>query len=354
MGTYLKCGRLLSWVVFLCLVSVGCKAKIEKSNIAFIIGDDEMETLDSNSSEYINNKDIVDSSVLILTTSSSGTSQFCSGVLVNTSMGLKILTNHHCFAYKDDKDQATAELLPSACVNTSVFFNLIENSVDEVEKLDCVEGSLKTDYRADLASFSIRGALPKNANPIELSMETNLAGREALIVHFPVRDSHARYVRKYNISLPIATITEKNCRILGEFPEDLWGEVGVLYVSHRHTCDLIKGSSGSPLIDVRTRKLVGVNWGGVEYKTSKVRKDNAATNSVCVKAFLESKNDDKENNCDLSSLATESNKQASAEKRKSIFPACGTIGSVHANVKLISLLSIFLPIFFVLLRGRAK
>ena len=114
---------LIGAVLFAGFSVTGCKKKVESSRVAYIIGDDDMNIIDSGSETYKNYKEVIDSSVLIVTGTSSGTSQFCSGVLVNVEGNIRVLSNHHCFAVKDESGLATPTLLDTACSKTSVYFN---------------------------------------------------------------------------------------------------------------------------------------------------------------------------------------------------------------------------------------
>ena len=55
-----------------------------------------------------------------------------------------------------------------------------------------------------------------------------------------------------------------DCKVIGPFDVSEWDLDRTLPFSLRHTCDLIHGSSGSGLIDAKTGKVLGVNWGGIK------------------------------------------------------------------------------------------
>ena len=305
-----------------------CKKQVTISKVAYVIGDNNMEIINERDGYYNQYKQIIDSSVVIVTNTPDGTAQYCSGVLVNGKTSLRILTNHHCFAVKGSDGLATPQLISTACEETNVYFNVIEGSLGQITSASCVSGSLITDSRADIASFALNGTIPSNARPIPLYNSTETAGRRALIIHHPVRDNNMRSIPSLGLRLPVSTITEQDCQVIGKFPKSEWAKLPVLSVSHRHTCDLVKGSSGSPLIDYETKSLIGVNWGGVKVQVgNNLRVDNAATTSEYVREFLSYSGSPNYISGDIDVLVEQSKQQASAEQSKT---ACGNIGVNHS------------------------
>ena len=138
------------------------------------------------------------------------------------TLPLKVLTNHHCFAIKGANGLATEQYLPGTCTNTYVYFNVVKGAGDFVTEAKCIEGSFTSDFLADLASFSIEGMIPENTNPIELLELPDAAGRKAFIVHYPAKAENFHQFNKLGLSLPVATITEQDCKIIGRFPPNEW------------------------------------------------------------------------------------------------------------------------------------
>lgn len=306
------------------LLASSCKKQVERSTVSYVIGDNNMKVLEFNSEVFGQFKSAINSTALIVTETDTGSKKYCSGVLVQGANTQKILTNHHCFAVPGQNGLATENLIPTACRETTVYFNMIEGVQDSATSAECIEGSLITDFAADLATFSISGTLPENAKPIPLMTDSDVAGRAAFIIHYPVESSKLVYVNKFGGSFPLATITYEDCKVIGKFPQDEWKQIPVLSVSHRHTCDLIQGSSGSPLIDLETNRLLGVNWGGIKVQSGgDLRVDNAATSAAYATQFLQHQGAPNTMASNLQSLVTQSKQETSKEVKK---PVCGSIG----------------------------
>lgn len=306
-------------------LTTSCKKQVTRSNISYIIGDNNMETIIKNNPTYQKYKYAIDASLLIVTKTPHGTNQFCSGILIRTRNGVQVLTNHHCFAIKGSNGLATESLHSTACVDTNVYFNIIEGGLESATKASCIPGSLETSFNADIATFSIEGNVPQNTTPITLFPTMEVADRKAFIIHYPAESTTFQYVPKFNMSMPLAKVTEEDCKVIGKFPYDEARQVPVLSVSHRHTCDLVQGSSGSPLIDLTTQQLLGVNWGGIKVQSgSDVRTDNAATSSVMVNEFLDKNQTSNVLTSSLDALVANGGKKEASKEVKE--PACGSIG----------------------------
>lgn len=310
-----------------------CKKQVSSSRTAYVIGEDNMESIDQSSDPYVKYKDTIESTVLIVTQTPTGGAQFCSGALVQGKTSLRILTNHHCFAIKGENNLATPTLLSTACQKTKVYFNVIQGALDAVTRASCIEGSLINDFNADLASFSIQGQIPANIRPLDFYESNDVENRAAFIIHYPSRADSFAFVKSAGGRLPVATLTEDDCKINGRFPESEWRQLPVLSVSYRHECDLIQGSSGSPLVDLESRKLIGVNWGGIQVKTgSDLRVDNAATSAQYAKEFILSEGAPNRVSSLLTSIVAKS-KQEAASSEEDDKPSCGSISSFLGSSK---------------------
>ena len=234
---------------------------------------------------------ILNASVLISTRLGPTDVKFCSGTLIPSDQpggNLRVLTNHHCFAEVDEEGIATSELLPEACVDTKIYLGFFSGQTRSSTIVDCLPGSLRTSMDGDLSVFRLATQVPDQFQPMTLgSSNTNLAGRQALIVHYPDIKSAKVESPTGGPKLPVAQVTRDNCKVLGNFPIGHWQFDRSLPYSLRHTCDLTHGSSGSGLIDAATGQLIGVNWGGIKInEDGKTEAINVATGITFVNAFL--------------------------------------------------------------------
>jgi len=266
---------------------VGCKAKFRTSKTAYILGNNDINTVTSTNDIPQLRK----ATVLIATTKSEGNSMFCSGTLVKNAQGaVFVITNHHCFANTDPDGNTSKQLVETACVKTKVYFDFIEGNTWSGETRNCLENSLKSDPNIDIAVFQMNGQLPNDAVILDFYQQDS-TGRTAIIFHHPARLGGFAKHSDSDLSLPMAAITSTDCKILGPFDADELSLDPILQVSIRHSCDLDHGSSGSAMIDVETQKILGINWGGVTIndQNRKIeRRDNTATRASYAVAFLNS------------------------------------------------------------------
>lgn len=194
--------------------------------------------------------------------------KFCSGSLINIGGEPRILTNQHCFAKiaAGNKDQNLDELLPQACLETRVYFDF-NLPVANTSVNRCRRGTLRTNHRADLASFALEKPLPDGVRPLEFwqgELE-DLVGRKVFTIHHPgTGPKNTLPLPDLKAPAPSKMITVRNCLYLGGFAQETWDDRGGIPYQIRHTCDLLDGSSGSGLVDLQTGKLLGVNIGSVE------------------------------------------------------------------------------------------
>ena len=233
---------------------------------------------------------VLAASVLIETTIKGGV-KFCSGTLIGADSAAgrpRILTNHHCFAQEGSDGLALPALLPEACVATRVHFGFVQGQLASSTIGTCEAGSLRTTFAGDLAVFTLASAPPERFRPLGIwSSSEGIEGRAAVVVHYPDVASAMAQPPDGGPALPAAQATIDDCRVVGPFAAADFSLDRSLPVSIRHTCDLIHGSSGSGLIDVRTGQILGVNWGGIQINgSSKNTIDNVATSAAYVTAFL--------------------------------------------------------------------
>lgn len=236
----------------------------------------------------------INASVLIMLELDEGR-RFCSGfIFEKRGSEVEILSNHHCFSQYGVAGAAELDLIAGACGRTKVFFNAIQGAQGNLAVAECVEGTLDTDHRADIASFrarSISGPLPKAVTHLNIaSPESTDFSQDAYIIHYPIDVAHVLYE---GTTVPGTTITESDCQIIGEYvATEEWESNPVLAMSFKHTCDLSQGSSGSALIAKDTHEVLGLNWGGVKTikkqgsSNQETDVSNAAIKPSCIYGYL--------------------------------------------------------------------
>lgn len=257
------------------------------------------------------------SSALIVTVSADDDTKkslrFCSGTLIEPEAGStlpRIITNQHCFAKKNAAGEALGELVEDICSKTYAYFSFSRQK-DPIAK-KCRAGSLKSSVVADLALFTLNSNFDddqaKNYRPMQIWEGAVPTGRRAFIVHYPcievdgvccfdnanacsssqreeLENSEMLLLTDVGAKFPIQAITASDCHVLGGFDKNLWASKPTLALGLRHRCDLVKGSSGSGLIDAETGTLLGVNWGGVTI--AKKHKYNIASSSSYLREFID-------------------------------------------------------------------
>ncbi len=311
-------------------------------------------------------QEAVNGTVLIATRLPDKRVKFCSGTLITADSpegGLRVLTNHHCFAETDADDKATRATLPEACTETQVYFGFFTGQTQSSTSVSCRAGSLRTNFEGDIAVFELASAPPEKYRPLALwDGEDAPEGRVAGIVHYPDTEENMASPPEGGPKLPTASVTVNDCRVTGLFAISEWDLDRTLPYSLRHTCDLIHGSSGSALIDLKTSTILGVNWGGIKISyDAGTRTDNVATRASYVAAFLAGTTGEmvkqaegKRKDADLQAANKDENvgqkaKESVAKARK----ACGAVaGSVSTSLILL-LGGLALP-FFSLRRMRKR
>lgn len=332
-------------------VLIGCKRTATTSQTAYILDENDMEVISFDNADHKFHEALIKSSVLLRTEINRKTTRLCSGVLVNYRGKTQVLTNHHCFAVKGNNDLATEQLVPSACKNTTVIYDAVAGRLKNISTSKCVVGTLRTDFIGDIASFSLDKSVPEGYEPLTIKEGEVSANTPAIIIHYPTKGArHEQVPRaaepKYLVGekLPVATITSNNCMILGRYTHGVARQLPVLAVSYRHTCDLVHGSSGSPLIDPTDGTLVGINWGGVKLNTKTGDSYvNAATTSGYVVGFLNGRGGTSGVSDALASLSQKEQKEREKKEAAGSVPQCGSLGvSLADKISHYSYLFIFL------------
>ena len=322
--------------------TISCKPSLlDISRVSHVIGINDMIVLNVETPEYQSFNQGINAAVLLVTQldQKTGSKRFCSGVIyhIQGNNFARILSNHHCFAQQDEKTGlASEQLLENACEKTRVYFNAVSGKEGIISKAQCVPETLITNYMADIALFIVAGEIPPQSQTIAITGRDNTIseGKNAYIIHYPLGKEFIYTSRNLgNQRLPAAIITNKNCKILGNFNDDQWKHHPILAISFKHSCDLTKGSSGSPLISQESHELAGLNWGGVKSTVGeKEETNNAAVKPSYVRNFIDNHEmlDDK-----INSLIEKANRSNSQSTKKSITEiaseklqaGCSTIGS---------------------------
>lgn len=269
--------------LLLSIVIIGCASEQVVVKKGVVVGKDDimryadgLSLLSSDSTAQRRVERVAKSSVLIVTVVPTGGGKnelkFCSGSLIEVRGEPRILTNQHCFAKTAaaDKEQNLDELLPQACFQTRVYFDFKE-PLSEIVVNRCQRGTLRTNHRADLATFALEKPVPVGVQPLELwnGELKDLVGRKVFTIHHPgTVESNTLPLPDLKAPAPRRMITVRNCLYLGGFSSTTWDDRGGIPYQIRHTCDLKDGSSGSGLVDLQTGKLLGVNIGSVEMEVT--------------------------------------------------------------------------------------
>ncbi|MEN9834595.1 MAG: hypothetical protein RL011_788 [Pseudomonadota bacterium] len=316
-------------VVTLLLASTfGCKKKpLSVSTTAYILGPQSLIAVVSPREQSEIDPRVLNASVLVSTRLGPSEVKFCSGTLIESDQpggNLRVIANHHCFAEVDSEGIATSELLPEACLNTKVYLGFFAGQTESSTITECLPGSLRTSLDGDLSIFRLAAKVPDQFQPLSLANpNSNLAGRQTLIVHYPDIKSAKVESPDGGPKLPLAQVTRERCKVIGNFPIGHWQFDRSLPYSVKHTCDLTHGSSGSGLIDVATSQLIGVNWGGIKINDNgQTETVNVATGISFVHAFL---------NFNTAKIEQEAAKALVASEASSTAPKENSGGVLHAT-----------------------
>jgi hypothetical protein len=328
---------------------LGCKPLMEMSTTAYIVG--PTNDIKQIKSEDLIKNDIVDianASVLIATTLKNDARKFCSGTLIKDLQDRTcVLTNHHCFAEVDENEMVSDQLIAEACIETTVYFGFHKDKALSVQEGSCLKDSLRTNPRGDLALFCLGEAPPASAKTLKIA-KTPVFDSEvpALIVHYPDVLENRIPINNTGVKLPSASLTINDCYTDGVFNTQNWRHDRALPYAIRHTCDLIKGSSGSALIDRSSKEIIGVNWGGIALQYSD-RTDmiNVATHSDYVQAFLENRTDELIQQANIRLTSSSSNlARQKANANSKVTTSCGTLHAGLASTnQWFMMLLLFLP-----------
>lgn len=301
MNLFIQSRYTLCWIIFYVIIIsiLSCKKNIQFNYSGFIIGN----TYDIRpiTKEDIISEDIIHkafyASVLIETKLKNKQRKLCSGVLGiidNISMYSTpvIITNYHCFLSipSTQKDPILDNIIEEACYNTHVYFGIYKNNTDNITQLTCDPKTFIYSKEGDIALFQTKEPIPDQFKPIKITQSQNLldyTNKPIIIVHYSLANTQSMIATKNFGYLPYASLTFHNCQTLQLFPKRFWYAYLPIQHSVEHTCDIIEGSSGAGLINVNSKELIGINWGGIEIQVSNnLQNINGATRSDFILALL--------------------------------------------------------------------
>jgi hypothetical protein len=309
-----RMSALLATAGSITIASSGCKPAQVLPLIkgsAYIVGSNNMRPIDASRADAMNApadgagttpaltpeleeriRKVAAASVLIVAPLSSGETRYCSGAAYKTESGVFIVSNRHCFATSKEHKVEESGVDPWACEKTKIYLDFDLATAMPGRRSGCANGSLRTNARLDLAVFRIDGAEPPATLTLRHKDPAPAERVPAFIVHFPdVEDKRIRMdLGKFPgapATVPRMTVTFEDCRSSGYFHEEQHRFDPSLPYGIRHSCDMIKGSSGSSLIDAATGESIGINWGGIKFGDDPTAETyNIATRATLVTSFL--------------------------------------------------------------------
>jgi hypothetical protein len=278
---------------------------------AYIVGNNNMRAIDASRSDAMNApsdqagigpaltpeleeriRHVAAASVLIVTPLSTGETRFCSGAAYRTESGPVIASNRHCFAVTKGHEAGNSQVDPWACEKTKVYLDFDMATAMPGRRASCVKDSLKSNAKLDLAIFKIDGAEPSATLAIRHKDPAPAERIPTFIVHFPdvedkrIRTDFGKFPGAPS-TMPRMTVTFEDCRTAGYFRPEQYRFDPSLPYGLRHTCDMIKGSSGSSLIEATSGESLGVNWGGIKFGEDPTTETfNIATRATLLASFL--------------------------------------------------------------------
>lgn len=260
------------------------------SEVSYVIDSNNIESLDANVNTGID-ENILKSSVFLVIENPAKTSiKTCSAVLLRkkdtTSEKMVVMTNRHCF---ESSDLANQSISSATCDYTKVYLNP-SMKYKPLPSYNCMPGSLVVSANLDIAAFQIAAGIEDSyLTGVGLPILPNfIPGKDAVVVHYPKIEGQTYLLEKEGFEVPSPAITQGDCKVYGNFAENLWKSDPQLKYSLSHSCDMTFGSSGSALIDIENAAVIGINWGGIELSNgSETFHKNAAIKAINLVNFLE-------------------------------------------------------------------
>jgi len=212
---------------------------------------------------------------------------FCTGFAIKprkSGQNPLIVTNYHCFS--SNKEIASG-FAPWACTQTKVYFGAKGDDANTLFAVGCKSGTLKGDAAADVAVFEAATVLPADIDLFELEETSFSEKRDALLIHHPFMQENMVALPGESQRVPGSVINKVDCAVSKPVrSQAVRPETGFKY-DISHTCDIFEGSSGAPLIDLKSGKVIAVNWGGIQWgEGDSATYENRAIDAAWVRAYL--------------------------------------------------------------------
>ncbi|MCX6118015.1 MAG: trypsin-like peptidase domain-containing protein [Proteobacteria bacterium] len=265
-----------------------CKRKsMTPSYQGFVIGNDDIVRVENSGIPESYRNSVEATGSIISMDATSKKNHYCTGALIAPAEGQilqRVIANAHCFAASADPQNALA---PWACNDTRIIFGIKFDDLSKFRIGRCKAGSLRVDSKADIAIFDLAEPLDAGVIPFVISGENKPVGTLAYVVHHPVIDKNMVTPQGMNFKVPSSVLTQENCAL--QLKEELSrGGDDLFAYDLAHSCDIIAGSSGAPIISQATHEIIGLNWGGIEWGgNGSELKENRAISSGYLKAFVD-------------------------------------------------------------------
>lgn len=253
----------------------------------YILGSDDLTASDDSTIEYSHvNPEHVRATGVIHSVDSARNSHFCTGFLLpaaSPGKNPRIVSNYHCFTNPADTPETLANW---ACKQTKIYLG---HRIDESTSLfvgGCQSDSLRGDFKADIAVFELSSTVPEDIKPFTLQKKPQQPIADAYVIHHPLIATHMVAPMGELTKMPTSAISRKNCATALPHEERKIRPDSAFTHDVSHTCDIIEGSSGAPIIDASSGEVVAVNWGGIDWGSGEPAIENRAVNASWVEAFL--------------------------------------------------------------------
>ncbi len=212
---------------------------------------------------------------------------FCTGFAIKPKkegQNPLIVANYHCFS---QHSATNADFAPWACTQTKIYFGAKSDDANSLFAVGCKTGSLRGNAAADIAVFEAATALPEDIDLFELEDMPYSESRAALLIHHPFTVDNMVSLPSESQKVPGSVINKVDCNTsLPVRSQATRPETGFKF-DIAHTCDIVEGSSGAPLIDLKSGKVIAVNWGGIQWgEGDDSVYENRAVDAAWVKAYL--------------------------------------------------------------------
>ena len=210
---------------------------------------------------------------------------FCTGFLIAPAQAggnPRVVTNYHCFTANSENAGPFASW---ACQQTKIYLGLKTDDFNSLYVAGCKSGTLKGHENADIAVYELAVPVPGDIKFLELDDSTTFP-ITARVIHHPVAQASMVSPPGELQKVPGSVISRDACVISSLSPERQVRPDSKFLFDVSHTCDIVEGSSGAPVINSANGKVAGVNWGGIQWASGTPAVENRAVSSSWLRAFL--------------------------------------------------------------------